>query len=107
NFKGMISFVKVDQEGKMDIAFQILTPGLDYDLAHSGKGPSHGWTFFTTYNSEKAHTLKEANASQNDKDYIMAVNWKKAEEYVKQGKAKEMKAEYLHNYWDEKKQTAF
>src|SRR5690606_39060579 len=82
NFKGMMSFVKVDHEGKMSVAFQILVPGFDYDLAHAGKGPSHGWMFFTTYNSEQANTLKEVNASQKDKDFIMAINWKKAEEYV-------------------------
>ncbi len=27
-------------------------PAFDYDLSHSGKGPSHGWSFFTSYNSE-------------------------------------------------------
>jgi len=101
NFKGALSYIKADEPGKMDIAFQILVPGYDYDLAHSGKGKSNGWTFFTTYNTEKAHTLKEVNASQNDKDFIAAVNWKKAEEYVKQGKAKEMPASYFHNYYDE------
>jgi len=106
NFKGMMSFVKVAQDGKMNVAFQILVPGFDYDLAHAGKGPSHGWSFFTTYNSEEANTLLEANASQKDKDFIMAVNWKKAEEYVKQGKAKEVAGVHYHNYWDEKKQTA-
>lgn len=103
NFKGMMSFIKVDDNGKMSIAFQILTPGFDYDIAHSGKGPSHGWSFFTTYNTEQAKTLKEANASQKDKDFIMAVNWKKAEEYLAQGKAKDMPGNYLRNYWDEKK----
>lgn len=101
NFKGALSYIRADQPGKMDIAFQILVPGYDYDLAHSGKGKSNGWTFFTTYNTEEAHTLKEVNASQNDKDFIAAVNWKKAEEYVKQGKAKEMPASYFHNYYDE------
>lgn len=106
NFKGMMSYVKVSEEGKMNIAFQILVPGLDYDLAHSGKGPSHGWTFFTTYNIEQARTLKEANASQKDKDFIMAVNWKKAEEYVKQGKAKEIDGLHYHNYWDEETHSA-
>lgn len=106
NFKGMISFVKVSDEGRLSLDFQILLPGFDYDLAHAGKGPSHGWMFFTTYNTEQANTLKEANASQKDKDYIMAINWKKAQEYIKQGKGKEMKANYLHNYWDEGKQTA-
>ena len=106
NFKGSLTYIKADEPGNMDVAFQILVPGYDYDLAHSGKGKSHGWTFFTTYNSEEAHTLKEVNASQNDKDFIAAVNWKKAEEYIAQGKAKEMPASYMHNYYDEHTHTA-
>ncbi|ELR70764.1 Nitrous-oxide reductase [Fulvivirga imtechensis AK7] len=106
NFKGSISYIRADEPGKMDVAFQILVPGFDYDLAHSGKGKSHGWTFFTTYNSEESYTLKEVNASQNDKDFIAAVNWKKAEEYLAQGKAKEMPADYMHNYYDEETHMA-
>jgi nitrous-oxide reductase len=105
-FKGQISFVKIGPEGQMELAFQILVPGLNYDLSHAGKGPSHGWAFFTSYNSEKANTLLEVNASKNDKDYIAAVNWKKAEEYVAQGKAKEMPTKYYHNYMDHAKHTA-
>ena len=105
-FKGTISFVKVDTNGKMSIAFQILVPGYNYDLAHSGKGPSHGWAFFTTYNTEQANTLLEVNASKYDKDYIAAVNWKKAEEYVAQGKAKDWPTKYYHNYMDHATQTA-
>jgi len=81
-------------------------PGYDYDLAHSGKGKSDGWTFFTTYNTEEAYTLKEANASQNDKDFIAAVNWKKAEEYLAQGKAKEFPTSYVVNHYDEKTHIA-
>ena len=102
-FQGMLTFVSVapDEIGDMEIDFQILVPGFDYDLAHSGKGPSHGWTFFTTYNTEKASTMKEVNASQNDKDYIAAVNWKKAREYIKAGKFREMPASYLNNEYDE------
>ena len=106
NFKGMLSFVSVAEEGEMDIAFQVLLPAFDYDLAHSGKGKSHGWTFFTTYNTEEKSTLLEVNASQNDKDFIAAINWKKAEEYVKQGKFKEIPAEYAHNVYDEKSHVA-
>ena len=64
---------------------QIKAPGIDFDLAHSGKGPSDGWMFFSCYNTEKAHSLKEVNASQNDKDFIMAVNWRKAEQYARRG----------------------
>nr|MBP9151393.1 nitrous oxide reductase [Flavobacteriales bacterium] len=57
NFKGALSFISVSDKGDMDLSFQILMPGFDYDLAHPGRGASHGWFFFTTYNSEEAHTL--------------------------------------------------
>ena len=106
NFKGYLSFVKVGKEGEMDIAFQIETPGVNWDLSHAGKGKSHGWFFFSCYNTEQANTLLEVNASQKDKDFIMAVNWKKAEEYIKAGKGKKMKKKYVHNKWDEKTHTA-
>ena len=106
NFKAHISFVKVDKEsGEMDIAFQLRLPGVNFDLSHAGKGKSHGWFFFTCYNSELANTLLEVNASQNDKDFIMAVNWKKAEEYIKAGKGKMEKARYAHNTWDDETHT--
>jgi nitrous-oxide reductase len=106
NFKGMLSFISVSESGSMDIAFQILLPAFDYDLAHSGKGKSHGWTFFTTYNSEQKSTLLEVNASQNDKDFIAAINWKKAEEYIKAGKFKEVDADWAHNVYDEHSHSA-
>lgn len=102
NFKGMLTFIKVDPEtGEMGIAFQVLLPAFDYDLAHSGKGASHGWTFFTSYNTEEKNTLLEVTASQNDKDFIAAVNWQKAEEFVAQGKAHEVSTTYMHNMYDE------
>lgn len=102
NFKGALTFISVDpEEGHMDIDFQVLMPGFDYDLAHAGKGNSHGWMFFTSYNSEEGHTLLEVNASQNDKDYIAAVNWKKAQEYIAAGNFVEMPANYKNNRYDE------
>ena len=108
NFKGVASFIKVDKDkGNMDVAFQIMLPGFDYDKARSGKGVSHGWSFFTCYNSEEEHTMLEANASQKDKDFILAINWKKAEEAVKAGKAKDFPSDYVHNQIDESKHTAF
>ena len=106
NFKAHISFISVDKEtGGMDIAFQLRLPGVNFDLSHAGKGKSHGWFFFTCYNSEQANTLLEVNASQNDKDFIMAVNWKKAEEYIKAGKGKMEKARYAHNTWNDETHT--
>jgi nitrous-oxide reductase len=98
NFQGTLSFISVHPEtGDMNLAFQIIMPGYDYDLASSGKGASHGWTFFTTYNTEKGHTMKEATASQNDKDFIAAVNWKKAEEYLAAGNFEVWDTEYYNN----------
>ena len=107
NFKGTISFISVGKEdGKMDIAFQLQCPPVDFDLSHAGKGKSHGWFFFSCYNTEKANTLLEVNASQRDKDFIMAVNWKKAEEYLKAGKGKKQTVKYAHNIYNEKTHSA-
>ncbi|WP_258539196.1 hypothetical protein [Chitinophaga oryzae] len=107
NFHSTASFISVDKNsGKMDLAFQIVLPGMNLDLSHAGKGPSHDWFFFSSYNTEQAYTLLEVNASQKDKDYIVAVNWKKAEEYAKAGKGKKVPATYAHNTYDEHKQTA-
>lgn len=106
-FKGTISFIKVDpQTGHMAINFQLLVPGVDYDLSRAGKAASHGWCFFSCYNTEKAHSLLEVNASQRDKDFILAVNWKKAEEYLAQGKGVKWPANYAHNVYDDKAHTA-
>ena len=99
-FRGSISFVTANEPGKMRIAFQLLVPGFNYDLARAGKGKSNGWMFFTSYNSEQANTLLEANASRNDKDFVAAVNWKAAEQCVKAGKGVTMPTEYLHNTMD-------
>ncbi|MGL1889959.1 MAG: Sec-dependent nitrous-oxide reductase, partial [Reichenbachiella sp.] len=107
NFKGMLSFLKVHPEsGEMNIEFQIKMPGFDYDKAHPGRGKSHGWFFYTTYNTEEASTLMEVNASQNDKDFVAAVNWKKAEEYIAQGKFETMKTNYAHNIYSDKTHSA-
>jgi len=107
NFKSTVSFVAVDpQHGRMSVAFQVLLPGLDIDLARAGKLKSHGWVFFSCYNSELAHTLLEVNASQKDKDFIVAINWKKAEEYVKAGQGRKSRTKYFHNVLNESTHTA-
>ncbi|WP_407704779.1 Sec-dependent nitrous-oxide reductase [Tenacibaculum tangerinum] len=106
-FKGALSFISVDPEhGHMDLKFQIIMPGFNYDLSHPGRGNSHGWFFFSTYNTEEASTLLEVNASQNDKDFIAAINWKKIEEYVNNGGGKKMPANYAHNVYDESTHNA-
>ncbi len=101
NFKGALSFISVDQEtGRMGIKFQLMMPGFNYDLSHPGRDKSHGWFFFTTYNTEEANTLMEVNSSQNDKDFIAAVNWKVIEDYVNNGGGTKMPANYAHNVYD-------
>ncbi|TVR87262.1 MAG: Sec-dependent nitrous-oxide reductase [Saprospirales bacterium] len=101
NFRGAITFISVDpDDGEMDIAFQIDAPPFNYDLARGGKGISGDWFFFSCYNTEMAHTLLEVNASQHDKDYIMAINWRKAEQYVREGRAETVRARYAHNKMD-------
>ncbi len=105
-FKGTLTFVRADEPGKMAIAFQILVPGYDYDLGHAGKGVSDGWFFFTTYNTEQAHTKLEVNASQNDKDFIAAINYRRAEACIAAGKGTTMPASYDHNVLDDHSNTA-
>jgi nitrous-oxide reductase len=87
DFKGVIAGVKVSSEGHMSLGFEILTPPFDWDLADAGKGPSHGWQFFTCYNSEMAYDSLEIKASQNEMDYVAAVDWRAAQKAVDEGKA--------------------
>lgn len=87
-FNGMVSGIKVDPaSGKMSVGWQILTPPFDWDLGSTGKGPSSGWAFWTSYNTEMAHTQLEANASQKDRDLAAVVNWRAAEKAVADGLA--------------------
>jgi nitrous-oxide reductase len=88
NFKGIIAGVKVDGQGHMSLGFEILTPPFDWDLADAGKGPSHGWQFFTCYNSEEAYDSLEIKASQNEMDFLAAVDWRAAQKAVDEGRAR-------------------
>ncbi len=100
-FRGALSFIELDPEtGMMNMGFQIIVPPYNYDLGRAGKGVSEDWVFFTTYNTEEAHTMLEVNASRNDKDYIAAVNWRRAAELVRNGHGETMSAEYYHNYYE-------
>ncbi|MBL0171871.1 MAG: Sec-dependent nitrous-oxide reductase [Gemmatimonadaceae bacterium] len=100
SFKGTISFIKAGDDGKMDVAFQFLVPGFDYDLARAGKGPSKDWVFFTSYNTEQAYEKLEINASKNDKDFVAAINWKSLEACAQSGKGEKWPSEYVHNVMD-------
>jgi nitrous-oxide reductase len=85
-YKGVIAFVKIDPKtGTMSPGFQILMPPFDYDLGDAGKKGSHGWAFFTSYNTERAIGSLETTASQRDRDYIAAINWRAAEKAAAEG----------------------
>lgn len=85
-YHGVISAISVDQEsGEMKVAWQIKTPPFQWDLSSTGKGPSSGWFFVSSYNTELAHTRLEVEASQRERDMAAFVNWRRAEEAVKQG----------------------
>ncbi len=87
-FNGMVSGIKVDPtSGEMTVGWQILTPPFNWDLGSTGKGPSSGWAFWTSYNSEMEHETLEATSTQGERDYAAIVNWRAAEQAVKDGKA--------------------
>jgi nitrous-oxide reductase len=86
-YKGVIGAVKIDAKtGEMSQGFQILMPPFNYDLGDAGKGASNGWVFFSAYNAERATGKLEVTASQRDRDYIAAVDWRAAEKAVAEGK---------------------
>ncbi|MCC7477181.1 Sec-dependent nitrous-oxide reductase [bacterium] len=85
-YKGVVGALSVNKStGEMsyDGGFQIMTPPFNWDLGSTGRGPSADWVFFTCYNSERATGELEKTASANDRDYIIAVNWKLATELAK------------------------
>jgi nitrous-oxide reductase len=90
-YRGSVTGIKVDaKSGALSVGWQIMTPPFDWDLGDAGKGPSHGWAFWTCYNSERATGKLEVTASQKDRDYIVAVNWQNVEKALAGGKGKMM-----------------
>lgn len=99
-YRGYITFWKFDRKaGRIDKAnsFAVEVPPYWQDLCDAGKGPSHGLIFCNSINTE-LHTGKrdsganfEAGNSQNDRDYLHVIDWKKAEAAVAAGKTKVLK----------------
>jgi nitrous-oxide reductase len=86
-FKGIVAGIAVDPAtGTMSLGWQVLMPPFNYDLGDAGKGPSAAWGFWTCYNAERATGKLEVTASQKDRDYVVAVNWKNAEQAIRDGK---------------------
>jgi nitrous-oxide reductase len=91
DYHGVVTAINVDKEtGEMSLAWQIKTPPYHWDLSSAGKGPSDGWLFISSYNTEMAHTNLEVEASQHDRDYAAFVNWKRADQAVQEGQYEEI-----------------
>jgi nitrous-oxide reductase len=87
DYKGVVTAIKIDpQTGTMSYGWEIMTPPFDWDLGDAGKGMSDGWMFWTCYNAERATGKLEVTASQRDRDYIAAVDWRAAEKAAAEGK---------------------
>jgi nitrous-oxide reductase len=99
-YRGAITYWKFDRKkGKIipEESFSLELPPYSQDLSDFGKGPSDGWSFTNSFCSERyvggierGRPPFEAGCSQKDTDFLHVVNWKKAEELVKAGKAKEI-----------------
>ena len=95
SYRGLCAFWKFDREaGRLvqDQSFGIETPPYGHDLGDAGKGPSEGWAFWNSFNTEMAtggvldgNPPLEVGASQNDMDYMFIVDWKKAAEIAADG----------------------
>jgi len=89
DYKGILAGIKIDpKSGEMSLGWEIMMPPFDYDLGDAGKKVSDGWMFFTCYNSERATGKLEVTASQKDRDYIAAVDWRLAEKATTEGQGK-------------------
>ena len=92
-YRGTASFLKFDrQTGRIvqDHSFQVELPPYFQDLSATGRGPSEGWVFMNSMNTEMATggTLEkkpamEVGSSQREMDYLHALNWYKARDVAK------------------------
>ncbi len=99
-YRGGVTYWKFDRaEGRIkpEESFSLELPPYAQDLSDVGKGPSAGWSFTNSFCSEryvggieKGRPPYEAGCSAKDTDYLHVVNWKRAAELVKEGKAQKI-----------------
>ncbi|MFN0064244.1 MAG: Sec-dependent nitrous-oxide reductase [Myxococcaceae bacterium] len=97
-YRGAMMFWRFDRTKRRIIpeeSFAVEFPPYMQDLADSGKLLSDGYAFCNSINTERAtggilegNPPLESGTTQNDMDYMHIVNWRKAAELVKAGKAK-------------------
>jgi nitrous-oxide reductase len=89
SYRGMVTLWKFDREkGRIDKnrSFALELPPYWQDLFDAGRGPSEGWIFGNSFNTELAtggieegNPPFEAGASQRDADYLHIIDLRKAE----------------------------
>lgn len=99
-YRGGMTYWKFDRTKGLidkDQSFSIELPPYSQDLSDAGKGPSDGWSFTNSFCTEryvggieKGRPPYEAGCSAKDTDYLHVINWKKAAELVKAGKAQKV-----------------
>jgi nitrous-oxide reductase len=92
-YRGSASFLKFDRtSGQIILAesFQVELPPYFQDMNILGKGPSEGWFFINSLDTEMAtggvlegRPPLEVGASEREMDYLHVLNWKKAVELSK------------------------
>ena len=101
SYRGAMTYWKFNREtGRIDPSqsFSIEIPPYWQDLADAGKGPSDGWSFSNSLNTEMAlggimdgQPPVEAGASMRDMDYLSVINWRKAAEVIANGGGEDVK----------------
>lgn len=99
-YRGGVTYWKFDRsKGRIVPAdsFSLELPPYSQDLSDSGKLVSDGWSFTNSFCTERyvggielGRPPFEAGCSAKDTDYLHVINWKKAAELVKAGKAKKI-----------------
>ena len=95
-WRGGLTYWKFDNEiGRVDEdqSFTLEFPPYTQDLTDMGKNASAGWSFTNSFCTEmyfggieSGRPPFEAGCSSRDVDYLHVVNWKKAEQLIKEGK---------------------
>jgi nitrous-oxide reductase len=96
HYRGGITFHKFDRDkGRIlpEKSFTVIAPPYSQDLSDAGKGESDGFSFTNSFCAERYVTgfeegrpPYEAGCSSRDTDYLHIINWKRAEQVVKEGK---------------------
>ncbi len=96
-YRGGMTYWRFDRKkGRIipDQSFTVMAPPYSQDLSDFGKGPSSGWSFTNSFCSERyvggimqGKPPFEAGCSAKDTDFMHVVDWRKAAELVKAGKA--------------------